>query len=211
MSDTLQDATEPDIFSQVPGWEGAEKDEFRDPNEGPESVSFMRILLEWGAVIAGALLAALLLQATLLKAFYIPSASMVPTLQVNDRVMVNKVAYSFGDPQIGDIVVFHRPDNAPDSEFAEFIKRVIAVPGDLIESRNGAVFINGEPLDEGYLPFGTFTSNLPPRLIPEGMLFVMGDNRGNSTDSRIFGPIDQDLVIGKAVVRVWPPSRISRL
>jgi signal peptidase I len=200
-----------DLFTQVAGWEDSDDDIFREPADGSRDVSVMRVMLEWGAVVAGALLAALLLQATLLKAFYIPSESMLPTLEVQDRVMVNKVAYKFGDPQHGDVIVFHRPESAAPGQYEEYIKRVIGLPGDLLESRNGQVFRNGVALDETYLAEGTVTNNLGPLVVEEGMLFVMGDNRMNSQDSRFFGAIDDQLVVGRAIVRVWPPDRVGGL
>ncbi len=213
MSDTVDgDEVAPsDLFAQVPGWEDSEQDQFRDPKDTTRNVSMMRVILEWGAVVAGALLAALLLQSTLLKAFYIPSESMLPTLEVQDRVMVNKVAYKFGEPSHGDVIVFHRPESAPPGQYDEYIKRVIGLPGDTLESRNGQVFRNGVGLNETYLADGMVTNNLGPLVVEEGTLFVMGDNRTNSQDSRFFGAIDEDLVLGKAIVRVWPPERIGGL
>lgn len=190
----------------------------------------LRGFLEWGAVIVGALAVALLIKTFLMQAYYIPSPSMEPTLEVGDRLLVNKLSYSFGDMSRGDLVVFHRPPNASSGE-DDLIKRIIALPGETIEVRDGEILITlvgeTEPqrLNEPYLPDGlttraTFTqraldqcaaSTATSCTVPDGYVFVMGDNRGNSSDSRAFGPIDEDLVVGRAFLRVWPLSEISFL
>jgi signal peptidase I len=170
-----------------------------------------RVVIEWIVVLAAALGAALLVQAFVLKAFYIPSGSMRPTLQVNDRVLVNKLSYRFGDVQRGDLIVFHKPDDAPASEVNDFIKRVIAIEGDVIEDRDGRVYVNGEVVEESYLPDDAFTTGIGRQTVPEDHVFVMGDNRNFSVDSRVFGPIPEDSIIGEAVLRVWPPSNLGRI
>ena len=178
---------------------------------------------------------ALLIKTFLLQAFFIPSASMEPTLKVGDRVLVEKLSYTFGEPDRGDVVVFEREVaglvNAPPAEdepfyvdivnaFKElfgfptgseqdFIKRVMAVGSDRIEGRDGTVYVNGEPVEEDYLPEGTETSDFSEVQVPEGMIFVMGDNRSNSDDSRSFGPIDANKVVGRAFVLIWPPSDVG--
>ena len=198
-------------FDVLPEWHGHEDDVFGVPEKLAKPKNGLRVLLEWGAVIAGALLAALLIKTFLFQAFYIPSESMVPTLNVGDRVLVNKVAYDFGDIARSDIIVFRKPDNAPASEVNEFIKRVVGLGGDTIESIDGHVVINDVPLEETYLPEGVITSGIRRQTIPEGSLFVMGDNRRNSQDSRVFGPVNVGLVVGKAFVRVWPIPAIGGL
>ena len=126
--------------------------------------------------------------------------SMEPTLRSGEFVIVNKVAYKLGEPARGDIVVFRFPKN-PEQEY---IKRVIGLPGDEISVRNGMVYVNNIPLEEGYI-------KSPPAYVgnwtvPEDALFVLGDNRNNSSDSHNWGPVDMDLVIGKAVFVYWPPT-----
>jgi signal peptidase I len=181
------------------------------PEEPARSRSSAKSILEWLGVILGALLVALLIKTFLLQAFYIPSRSMEPTLRIGDRVLVNKLSYKMHDINRGDIVVFERPPDEPPDAIKDLIKRVIALPGETISSENGQVFIDGRPLEEPYLEPGTVTENLPPTLVPEGHVFVMGDNRGDSRDSRYFGPIEEDLVVGRAFVRIWPVTHLGFL
>jgi signal peptidase I len=164
---------------------------------------------------------ALVIKTFALQAFYIPSVSMESTLDVGDRVLVEKIGYRFGSPARGDIVVFQRDLQDPEVSrlfgFAttgreNLIKRVIAVGGEEIEGRNGRVYIDGEPLDEPWLPNGEVpTFDFPPTAVPEGMIFVMGDNRDESGDSRSFGPISEDRVVGKAFLNVWPPTHAGAI
>jgi signal peptidase I len=173
-----------------------------------------RTILEWLGVIGGGIAIALLVEAFLIQAFWIPSPSMEPTLDVGDRVLVNKLSYKLHDVHRGDVVVFERPPGAStgeDGEIKDLIKRVIAVGGDTIEAREGYVYVNGERIDEDYLEPGTPTDNLPLKTIPDGRVFVMGDNRTNSEDSRVFGPIDEDAIVGRAFIRVLPVTDIGWL
>ena len=163
-----------------------------------------RNAVEWIAIVAGALVVALLVKTFLIQAFFIPSLSMYTTLDKGDRVLVNKLSYDLHDIHRGDIVVFERPPAVPDTGIKDLIKRVVGLPGDTIEARDGDVFVNDRRLEEPYLDPGVRTVNLDRQKIPEDHVFVMGDNRANSEDSRIFGAIDKDLVVGRAFVRVWP-------
>lgn len=186
-------------------------------DEEPEGrlPSWARSLLEWVAVIGGALVVALVVKTFFVQAFWIPSPSMEPTLTQGDRVLVNKLADSIDDLNRGDVIVFRRPENGDgahvESDIKDLIKRVIGLPGDRIETRAGVVYVNGERLDEGYLAQGTTTGEMDPVTVPEGHVFVMGDNRGNSHDSRIFGPVPGDNIIGRAFALVWPLNRIGSL
>jgi signal peptidase I len=189
---------------------------------------------ELPVLVVVAFAVALLIKSLLVQAFFIPSASMEPTLRVGDRVLVEKVSYRFGRPDRGDVVVFEKQfggvppqedDNFlrdivdsfrglfgfPTGGEQDFIKRVIAVGGDRVEGRDGRVYVNGEEIEEPYLPEGTQTSNFGPTDVPQGMIFVMGDNRGNSDDSRSFGPIEAEKVVGQAFVLIWPPAHFSGL
>ena len=151
-------------------------------------------------MIVGALVVALVVKTFLFQAFYIPSGSMEPTLEKGDRVLVNKLSYDLHDVNRGDIVVFEptRARSGTDG-IKDLIKRVIGLPGDVIETRDGVVYVNGEPLDEPYLAEGTMTGDpsdgqnpaIERQTVPEGHVFVMGDNRANSADSRYRGPIPE--------------------
>jgi len=173
--------------------------------------SSAKSILEWVGVIVGALIVALVIKTFLLQAFYIPSRSMEPTLRIGDRVLVNKLAYKAHDVRRGDIVVFERPKNEPPDAIKDLIKRVIALPGETISTENGQVMIDGRPLDEPYLPAGTVTDNLTKETVPAGEVFVMGDNRGDSRDSRFFGPIEESTIVGRAFVRIWPVTHLGFL
>jgi len=173
--------------------------------------SNLRTAVEWVVIVGAALLTALLIKTFLLQAFYIPSDSMVPTLVQRDRVLVNKLSYHFHDVHRGDIVVFERPPGEVDPRIKDLIKRVTGLPGETIEGRDGHLLINGRVLEESYLPKGVQTSDFGPITVPKGRYFVMGDNRGNSKDSRVFGPISKSLIVGRAFIRVWPISSISLL
>lgn len=144
------------------------------------------------------------------QAFFIPSGSMEPTLQIGDRILVGKFSYRFGDVDRGDVIVFHYPLNPG----KDFVKRVVARAGETVELRDGAVLIDGSPISETYptaLAGGerACTSNYGPQKIPEGQLFVLGDNRCNSEDSRFFGFVPEENVVGKALVIYWPPQRLG--
>ncbi len=170
----------------------------------------LRSMVEWVAVIVGALAVAMLIKTFLFQAFYIPSDSMVPTLDVGDRVLVNKLSYDAHDVRRGDIVVFRRPEGAP-GEVDDLIKRVIGLPGDELVLVGDQIQIDGDVLEEPYLPEGTVTCCLDAITVPDGEVFVMGDNRGDSFDSRRFGTVPIDSIVGRAFVTVWPPSRLGSL
>jgi len=173
------------------------------------ATSRRREVIEWVVLVGAALVIAVLIKTFLFQAFFIPSESMVPTLKVGDRVLVNKLAYDYGDVDRGDVVVFEAPPEARSTEIADLVKRVIGLPGDTVEARDdGAVYVNGKQLDEPYLPPGTTTTNLPPTKVPAGHIFVMGDNRGASRDSRYFGPVKESSIVGRVFVKIWPPARI---
>lgn len=191
-------------------------------------------LRELPLLIVVALAIALVIKVFLFQAFYIPSASMENTLMVNDRILVSKFAYDFSTPQPGQIVVFVPPSLASElpppptglaglfntvksdlglpSATDNYIKRVIAVGGDTVEIRHATLYVNGNSIDEPYLDADarkpTSMLNYGPYTVPAQHLFVMGDNRGDSQDSRYFGAIPESSVVGQAVVRIWPFTRL---
>lgn len=167
----------------------------------------LRSTLEWAVILVGALVAALVIKAFLVQAFFIPSASMEPTLEIGNRVLVNKLSYRLHPVHRGDLVVFRRPPEAPADgapSVKDLIKRVIGLPGDRIESRDGAMWVAGQRVAEPYLPPGTITDGVAPQQVPAGHYWVMGDNRSNSRDSRFFRAIPQSSIHGRAFVRIWP-------
>ena len=188
-------------------------------------------LIELVSIVAVALLLALGIQAFLVKPFRIPSESMVPTLTVGQRVLVDRVSFRFSDPDRGDIVVFKPPQGAEDNTCGvdhppdqacpratdersdtNFIKRVVGLPGDRLKVLQGRVYINGEQLDEPYIrpDASCAICNLTSEItIPKGQYFMMGDNRGQSADSREWGPVKKDWIIGQAFFTYWPPKRIG--
>lgn len=189
----------------------AEPDGAPTEGEADESGrSVVRTIVEWVAVIGGALAVALVIQAFLVQAFYIPSSSMEPTLDVGDRVLVNKLSYRLHDVNRGDLVVFERPDGGQ-SEIKDLIKRVIALPGETVEAREGTVVIDGRVLEEPYLAEDETVVDFAPVEVPDDHVFVMGDNRDDSRDSRTFGPIHEDEIVGRAFLRVWPLTGIGTL
>ena len=193
----------------------------------------MKAYVELPLLLLAAIVVTLIVKALLAQAFYIPTGSMEPQLHVNDRVVVSRTAYRLHDPNRGDIVVFPSPTAEPerhglvdgvvddvldalavgDRGDDELIKRVIGLPGERISAEGGVVLIDGRRLSEPYLPGRVRTDDFGPIEVPEGHVFVMGDNRGNSHDSRFsdIGTIDIDDLVGRAIARVWPPDRTAFL
>lgn len=184
-----------------------------------------RTAIEWIILIGLALVIAFLIKTFLFQAFFIPSESMTPTLKVGDRVLVNKLSYDLHDVNRGDILVFKAPPAARSDGIEDLVKRAIALEGETITADgDGHLLIDGSPLDEPYLPTGTISTftDVPPGcgtpadggpgcVVPKGRAFMMGDNRGASKDSRVFGPIDVDTIVGRVFVRIWPISGLGLL
>jgi signal peptidase I len=218
-------ATSPDPVTE----EGTHSKE-ADPSSAERDRGFWH---ELPVLIVVALVIAILIKTFLVQAFYIPSGSMEPTLLPGDRVLVCRVCTHLNDVHRGDVIVFSDPDPAPDEgrgviggflhwlgegigvaqpENPDFIKRVIGLPGDTVEIRSGTVYVNGERVDEPYLDPHQDDRSFGPTTVRGGMLYVLGDNRAHSGDSRFnppegVGQVPIDKVIGKAFVIVWPPSR----
>ena len=179
----------------------------------------MPVLVEWLVVLVCALGLALLLKAFLVEVFVIPSGSMEPTLMVDNRVVVYKLGYRLHDVNRGDVVVFDNPGQGPGID--DLIKRVVALEGETFEIRDGSVYIDGTQLEEPYLQAGEFTHPKAPIPgcaneaeslyceVPEGTVIVLGDSREDSRDSRFFGPVDVDDVVGRAFMKIWPPNDIG--
>jgi signal peptidase I len=176
-------------------------------------------LRETLVVVVVALAAALLLRTFVVQTFYIPSGSMEPTLQIGDRILVDKLSYHLHGVDRGNIVVFRRPadENCGGPPVADLVKRVIGLPGETISLGKGYVDIDGKRLAETWLPASVQGSTFPgpsgpaynlakSYVIPANHYFVMGDNRADSCDSRYWGPIARSLIVGKVDVRVWPIS-----
>jgi signal peptidase I len=145
------------------------------------------------------------------EARYIPSESMLPTLEINDRLIVEKISYHFRKPERGDVIVFSPTDALKQQDYKEaFIKRVIGIPGDVVEVRNSVVYVNGQKLKENYI-FEPPNYQYPPTKVPPGQYLVLGDNRNNSYDSHYWGFVPFENIIGRATVRFWPPDRIGPL
>jgi len=195
-------------------------------------------LVEIVGIIAVALLLAFVIQLLIVKTYRIPSESMEPTLNIGQRVLVNRIGTHFGNPSVGDIVVFHPPDGADQqppvcgaasqgvgtttpcsvasttASSQTFIKRVVGVGGDRISIVNGHVIRNGVREKDSYIrPCGaTEQCNFPTTItVPAGSYYVMGDNRGNSDDGRFWGPVPKKSIIGRAFATYWPPDRIGTL
>lgn len=154
-----------------------------------------------------AIVLAALIRIFIFSPFYIPSGSMEPTLQINDRIIVSKLNYRFTSPVRGDVMVFKFPLD-PDRDF---VKRVVATGGETIAFRDSQLLIDGEPVPENYLPGDLRFPDFGPVTVPAGSYFMLGDNRNNSDDSRRWGPLPGEYVIGKALTIYWPLDRLSLL
>jgi signal peptidase I len=202
------------------------------PTTGPGA------LLELVVIVALAVGLALAIQAFVVKPYQIPSESMEPTLDVGQRVLVNRLGYEYGDPEVGDIVVFHPPAGAengarcgagaaeydqgrqacpeptPERSDTNFIKRIVAGPGDRLRIHDCHPVVNGEEAEEDFIAPSAHGNgcNLPEEItIPPDHYFMMGDNRGRSDDSRFWGPVPRDWLIGQAFFTYWPPDRVGIL
>lgn len=173
--------------------------------------------------IAVAILVALVIKTWVAQTFVIPSGSMENTLLVNDRVLVSKLSYRFGEVEKGNVVVFDNPECAErpgNCLYAQLIKRVVGTAGDTIDTRDGQLVVNGSVVTEPDVKAGSITRlsgpcgryrEGEPITVPEGTIFVMGDNRNQSQDGRCFGPVSTDAVVGRAFLRVWPLDRLGGL
>jgi len=219
-----------DVAAEDGSASSPERRRAREQKQPPSFWKELPVLLLAGFLIV------VVVKGFLIRPFYIPSGSMEGTLEINDRVLVNRQAYLFGGPSRGDVIVFRNwdtvGDDVPAQSFGTYlveslregvglgsgkgvdlIKRVVALPGETIEVRDSHAYVNGERLDEPYIYLNGPDSlaNMPPRVVPEGKYFVMGDHRNNSADSRRGFFVDEDLIVGKAFLRIWPFNRIGGL
>jgi signal peptidase I len=190
-----------------------------EPDPAAKRRSGRSWLIELVVIVVVVLGASFLVRTFVVQTFFIPSGSMIPTLQVGDRILVDKLSYKLHGVGRGDIVVFTKPP-LEHQNINDLVKRVIGLPGETISSVNGQVYINGKLLHEPWLQPGVQTTPGPdpvpfnldkPYKIPAGEYYVMGDNRTDSEDSRWFGPIPRSTIVGRAFVRIWPLSHIGGL
>ncbi|MFM7900083.1 MAG: signal peptidase I [Actinomycetota bacterium] len=194
-----------------------------EPRSDAQRRSGWRQIREWVVVIVTAVIIATVLRTFVVQQFYIAGPSMETTLFGDDRVLVNKLAYRIGKPSRGDVIVFDRITvNGDTVQHDDLIKRVIGLPGETVEIRDCVVFIDGAALDEPWLSAevtdtsfdpGTRcgTADAEPVEIGDNQVFLIGDNRPMSFDSRMFGPVSTDVIVGKAMVVIWPPRDMQRL
>lgn len=200
-----------------------------ETEQSPAKEPKRSFLSELPFLLLAALVVAVVIKTFIIQPFYIPSGSMIPTLLIDDRVMVSKISYVIGEPERGDVIVFENP-YAPEIEESfpeavvrstlealgirtsandDLIKRIVGLGGETVEVSDNQVWIDGVALDEPYLQTGVAMGDFGPRTLAPDELFMMGDNRNESSDGRVFGPIPADDVIGKAVFRIWPLDRLG--
>ena len=163
-------------------------------------------------ILVIALCLSLLVRILIAEPRYIPSDSMNPTLKVGDRLVIEKVSYDFNSPKTGEIIVFQPPEQLQRYGYGKnqaFIKRIIGLPGQIINIKNGQVYIDNKPITEDYIAESPAYPWERPLKIPENQYFVMGDNRNNSNDSHVWGFLPRKNIIGRAIFRFWPFERLG--
>jgi signal peptidase I len=169
---------------------------------------YKSILYEWVKTILIAIVLALFVRTTIVGAYFVPTGSMKPTIGIGDRLIGCKFLYWFSEPERGDIVVFEPPAEAH-SDVPRYVKRIVAVAGDIVKVEHGTLYVNGEPVDEPYASRPLY--RMSPIQVPEDSLFVLGDNRNNSADGHVWGFLPKDHIEAKIVFRFWPFTRIGML
>jgi len=181
--------------------------------------SSRRTFIEWLIVLVVAVLVSLLVRTYAVQTFFIPSGSMEPTLQIGDRIIVNKLSVEFGTIHVGDILVFRAPKavaltgpHGCSDKVADLVKRVVGVPGDHLVSKGNTIYVNGKPLKQPWTHVAQIgVKPIKPTYVKKNHYFMMGDNEPGSCDSRYWGLIPRSAVIGKAFARIWPLSRLGFL
>ncbi|MDQ8046040.1 MAG: signal peptidase I [Solirubrobacteraceae bacterium] len=207
-------------------------DDTDPPDTADEARTGMPAWLETVVTVVGALVIAFLVQAFVVKPFKVPSGSMLPTIREGQRILANRIGNDLGDPKDGQVLVFTPPAGAeqlaqcqvphaadqvclkatPGKAPKQYVKRVVGVPGDRLQIVHGHVIRNGRPVVEPYArTCDDAECNLRPFTVPGGTYFMMGDNRGDSNDSRYWGPLPRNQIIGRAFATYWPPKRIGGL
>lgn len=185
-------------------------DEVRDTSSSPNRI--LRVLGEWVLILSLAMLAAFVIRTFIFQTFYIPSVSMVPTLEVGDRIIVSKISTTVGTIHRGDIIVFARPprESCGGSDVTDLVKRVIGLPGETISSRGNQILINGKVIEQRWKTTSPLGREIGTVKIPKNNYFMMGDNRSASCDSRYWGTLPRKYVVGKVIMRIWPLSRLGQ-
>jgi signal peptidase I len=170
-----------------------------------------KIAIEWAVILVVAVAASFLIRTFAIQTFVIPSKSMKPTLHVGDRILVNKLSVDFGSINVGDVIVFKAPpsEHCTSDGIADLVKRVIGLPGQHLTSKGNTIYADGKAIKEPWTYFHAIGTPIGHVTVPKGTYFVMGDNRADSCDSRIWGTVPRSDIIGKVFVRVWPPSRVG--
>ena len=167
-------------------------------------IELLKTLVSAGILAVG-------IRACVAEARFIPSESMLPTLEIDDRLIIEKISYRFRQPERGDVIVFSPTETLKEQDYNEaFIKRVIGTPGDTVKVENGRVYVNDRELTEKYI-LNPPQYEYGPTQVPEGQYLVLGDNRNNSYDSHLWGFVPLENIIGRASVRFWPPDRLGNL
>ena len=171
-----------------------------------------RALIEWLVIIVVAIAVSVLMRSYVVQTFYIPSASMEPTLLIGDRIIVSKVSVEFGTIHRGDILVFKAPPAEHCGEVVtDLVKRVIGLPGDRLTSKGNTIYVNGHVLRETWTHYEPLGGAIGHVTVPPNAYFMMGDNHPDSCDSRMWGSVPKSYVIGKVFLRIWPLSRAGLL
>lgn len=200
-----------DELDPRPGLDETDDRRANESGEAEPPISFARWLGELVLMVALAFLLATGIRTFIIQPYVIPSGSMEPTIEISDRVLANKFIYRFQDPKPGDIVVL----DDPTMTVKTLIKRVIAVGGQTVDLQGGKVVVDGVALDEPYThgkPSEPMSPDITfPLVVPKDSVWLMGDNRTNSSDSRVFGPVPLSDIRGKAICTFWPPDRLGGL
>ncbi len=203
MSDTTKPVNDP--FALQPEVAEAPAPGSESGGAQPQQVTTWTVARELIETVVLSLIIFLLIR-QVVQNYRIENHSMEPNFVEGQFVLVSKLAYRLGQPERGDVLVFHNPGNTSE----DYIKRIIGLPGDTLEVQNATVYVNGQALVEDF-PHNPISPGdyMPPVVVGDNQLFVMGDNRPNSSDSRVFGPISQDLVVGQAWLRIWPLNKFG--